>query len=98
MSDLVSADEIEKIVGVKRHPTEHIARAVTATETVYILHSQQCKDSRDDLRTCPYSWALDRGIADLGSWWYEREDRPVVVIIIRGRLYPMINISAGSEV
>ena len=30
MTDHVPADEIERIVGVKRHPTRHIARAIWA--------------------------------------------------------------------
>ena len=40
MSRLEPADTIEAKVGVKRHPTDHVALAVTAEGRVYILHSQ----------------------------------------------------------
>ncbi len=62
MTDIVSAEDIERTVGVQRHATEHWGRAVSAEQTVYILHSQQCKDTTPDLRDCPYSLALDDGI------------------------------------
>ena len=38
MSDLVNPADIERIVGVQRHPKRHYARAVSAEQTVYILH------------------------------------------------------------
>jgi len=84
MSDLVPADRIEAIVGAVRHPTDHIGRAVSAEETVYILHSQECRDSGVDLRECPYSLALDFGI-DLGGWV---EDAPVRLAFVDDRLVP----------
>lgn len=62
MSDLVPTADIERIVGIERHQTAHYARAVSAEETVYILHSHDCKNSGIDLRECRYSIALDRGI------------------------------------
>ncbi len=62
MTDLVPADRIEKIVGMSRHPTDHLGRAVSAEQTVYILHSAECRDSGIDLRDCEYSTALDDGI------------------------------------
>jgi hypothetical protein len=56
--------EIEKIVGAKRHPQEHVGRFVVAEQTVYILHSQECRDMHDwkqrDLKDCPFSFALDQ--------------------------------------
>jgi len=82
MSDLVPADRIEAIVGVARHPTDHIGRAVSAEETVYILHSQECRDSGVDLRECPYSLALDFGI-DPGAWV---KDAPVRLAFVDDRL------------
>jgi hypothetical protein len=39
MTRLVDPSEIERIVGIKRHPLWHYARAVTAERTVYIMHS-----------------------------------------------------------
>lgn len=82
MTDLVPADQIEQIVGMSRQPLVHLGRAVTAEQTVYILHSQACKDSGIDLRKCRYSVALDRGI-DPEMWI---EDQPVVLRIAAHRL------------
>lgn len=93
MSDLVPADEIESIVGVKRHPRLHFGRAVSAEKRVYILHSQECLDSGIDLRECEYSIALDRGIDDEpGIWfaWVHHQDRPVRLTVWRGRLRPFL--------
>lgn len=81
MTDLVSSDEIERIVGIERHPTRHYARAVSAEQMVYILHSQRCKDSGRDLRDCLFSLALDNGIDERD--WSDMEDRPVRVTINR---------------
>lgn len=87
MSELVDATEIERIVGVRRHPEVHVGRAVSDEQTVYILHSQPCLDSGLDLRECPYSVALDAGI-DLDIWddW---QDRAVAVVVERGELLPV---------
>ncbi len=88
MTHFVSADEIEQIVGIERHATRHYARAVSAEQTVYILHSKACRDSGGDLRECDFSVALDRGIDEYE--WSESEDRPVRLVIFRGRLVPDI--------
>jgi hypothetical protein len=88
MSDLVPADRIEAIVGVSRHPWEHWGRAVSAEQTVYILHSVACRDSGIDLRDCAYSIALDNGINDLSNW-IGREDTPVQLSIDRSWLIPV---------
>lgn len=85
--DLVPAEDIERIVGARRHHSQHLGRAVAAEETVYILHSQRCKDSGIDLRSCEWSHALNRGID--GDDWKGYEDRPVVLAIIRQRLFPI---------
>ena len=83
MSDLVSPDEIEAIVGMPRHDTEHYGRAVPNEQTVYVLHSRQCQQSMADLRDCPYSVALDWGIEAVGVWslWADRQDVPVLLAI-----------------
>lgn len=86
MSDPVSADEIEQIVGVRRHATRHYARAVSAEQTVYILHPEECRRTYTDLRNCPWSLALDRGIDEYD--WSDREDRPLLVRVRNGRLIP----------
>jgi len=86
MSDLVPADRIEAIVGAARHATDHIGRAVSYEATVYILHSQECRDSGVDLRECPYSLALDLGI-DLSAWV---EDAPVRLAIVDDLLMPEV--------
>lgn len=91
MSDLVSPKSIERIVGASRHATMHIGRAISAEETVYILHSQTCKDGGIDLRDCPLSLALDRGIED--SSWVGYQDKPVALGIIKDRLVPLVDLS-----
>lgn len=90
MADLVPADRIEQIVGAQRHPTKHMARAVSAEQTVYILHSQECRDTTPDLRDCPFSIALDRGIEHHIPWsgWRRVPDRAVRVEVFRGWLVP----------
>ena len=84
MTELVPADEIESIVGRKRSVKDHYARAVSAEQTVYILHSRECLDMHADLRECPWSLALDRGI-DLDEWVV---DVPLTVYVRSGRLLP----------
>lgn len=84
MSDLVDSTEIEAIVGVPRDPVQHYARAVSAEQTVYILHSHACLASGVDLRDCIFSAALDRGI-DVERW---AQDAAVRVHIEGGRLVP----------
>lgn len=90
MSDLVKPDEIERLVGAERHETDHIGRAVSTAHTVYILHSAECRDSGRDLRQCPYSIALDRGIEHFIPWsgWRHAQDQPVKLQIFRGHLVP----------
>lgn len=87
MVDLVPAEEIERIVGAHRHAHQHLGRAVTAEQIVYVLHSQKCKDSGIDLRKCEWSRALDNGIDPAD--WHGHEDRAVVLAIIRERLFPV---------
>ncbi|MDM2446245.1 hypothetical protein PP556_14620 [Mycobacteroides abscessus] len=93
MSDLVSPDEIERIVGAKRHATMHIGRAVSSDEMVYVLHSQQCKESGIDLRDCPMSLALDLGIERRS--WTGYEDRPVALGVVKDRLVPLVDLAAN---
>lgn len=88
MSKLVPADEIERIVGVERHPTHHYARAVSAEQRVYILHSFSCKNSGLDLRYCLFSQALDNGIDEYD--WSDMEDQPArVTITTHQQLVPL---------
>ncbi|MBV9923179.1 MAG: hypothetical protein JOY78_20330 [Pseudonocardia sp.] len=89
MTELVPEEDIERIVGVKRDPNVHWGRAVSAEQQVYILHPQWCLYCRPDLRDCPYSQALDRGIT-VEDDWDGCEDRPVPLWIseITGRLIP----------
>lgn len=75
MSDCVDSDRIENIVGAERQPWLHLGRAVSAEQRVYILHSGYCLETVPDLRECPFSLALDRGI-DLKEWV---EDETVVL-------------------
>lgn len=85
MTTIVPADQIEKIVGARRHPTHHLGRAVSAEQRVYILHSGACKDSGLDLRKCSYSVALDLGI-DADAW---EQDAVVSLVIQGGLLVPL---------
>lgn len=90
MSDLASPDEIEGIVGHRRHDEHHYARAVSSEQMVYVLHSRRCVGSTPDLRDCPYSVALDRGIDHHVPWsrWRHVEDQAVRVEIVDGWLVP----------
>lgn len=86
MSAAVPPEDIERIVGIQRHQSRHYARAVSAEQAVYILHSQECRDRYADLRDCPWSLALDRGIDEYD--WSDREDQAVLVRVRAGRLIP----------
>lgn len=96
MVSLVPTEDIERIVGVRRHDDEHWARAVSAEQKVYILHSRKCLDSGRDLRECPFSLALDNGI--LLADWLEDEALPVVIDDVRGAplLAPRVHPAAPS--
>lgn len=67
MSELEPAGTIEATVGAPRDPWLHIGRAVSAEQRVYVLHSEECRELFADLRDCPFSKALDRGI-DVERW------------------------------
>jgi hypothetical protein len=88
MTERVPAEQIEQVVGAPRHPFRHIARA-SAEQTVYVLHSQMCKDMTPDLRECPFSLALDNGINEYD--WADMYDRPLRVMINEGQLVPVHN-------
>jgi hypothetical protein len=75
VTQIEPAETIEAVVGAPRHAVDHIGRAVTAEQRVYILHSERCRARYADLRECPYSLALDRGI-DVEEW-AGFEDQPV---------------------
>lgn len=99
MSDLVNPQDIERIVGTERHPTDHYGRAVSSEQRVYILHSQACADSTPDLRDCAYSISLDHGIERPAAWnsWRRLLDRPVVLHIrYDGLLVPDLVAHAGD--
>lgn len=86
MSRAIPTDMIEGIVGIRRDRVVHYARAITAEKTVYILHSQECLNSKIDLRDCQFSIAMDKGIL-LGDW-SGLYDRTVAIGIWQGRLVP----------
>ncbi|QDF17514.1 hypothetical protein SEA_PHROSTEDPHLAKE_71 [Gordonia phage PhrostedPhlake] len=94
MSELVPAADIERIVGTPRHDTKHLARAVSATQTVFILHSRECLDSGIDVRRCRYSLALDRGIQE--DLWSRHCDAPVEIRIRDTHLVPVQTLPDGQ--
>lgn len=67
MSEMEPAETIEATVGAPRDPWLHFGRAVSAEQRVYVLHSDECREIYADLRDCPFSKALDRGI-DVEEW------------------------------
>lgn len=77
MVALVPPDQIEQLVGARRHPTQHRGCAASTDQTMYVLHSGECKDSGIDLRDCQFSKALGWGI-DPADW---PEDEPVVLAL-----------------
>lgn len=77
MTRLEPADSVTAKVGADRHPTDHLARVISAEQRVYILHSTDCASSGIDLRDCEYSRALDLGI-DLRIW-NDFEDQTVTL-------------------
>lgn len=86
MSQVVPHTEIEDIVGVKRHPTEHWGRGVLAENRFYILHSAECFLGSEDLTECPYSRAMDLGILPID--FIALEESPVRLAIGDGQLIP----------
>lgn len=91
MTKLVSPEDIERIVGCKRHADKHFGRIVSSVDTshrdgeyphrqatIYILHSHACRDSGIDLRQCAYSRALDNGVT--GAWTLQRHPTELVII------------------
>jgi hypothetical protein len=87
MTDLVPAEDIERIVGTGRRQDVHYGRAVSSERTVYVRHSKECLGSGIDLRECGFSVALDRGINM--EAWLDRQDVPVALGIWAGRLIPL---------
>ncbi len=90
MSRLESARTIEAKVGAPRHAAQHLGRAVSAEQRVYVLHSAECLARGIDLRSCEYSTALDQGI-DLDIW-ADFQDQVVELAIDpeNGDLLPLI--------
>lgn len=89
MADFVDPDHIEQIVGAKRHPTRHIALADSASQTVNILHADDCaaRKTLRPLTECKYSRSLDLGIDP--ALWQGHEDRPVYILTnAEARLIP----------
>lgn len=92
MSHLEDPATVEAKVGATRHKTDHIARAVSAEQRVYLLHPRTCVDDHGrrgvSLQDCPYSAAMDRGIHL--ALWRPHRDQPVIVRIdkLDGDLVP----------
>ena len=97
MTDLVPADSIEQIVGVRRDPFLHIARAIPADlapssqdpskGTIYLMHPTNCpmRLLNRPLTECRFSHALDVPFPEEHLPY----DEPVVVLVgHRGQLIP----------
>lgn len=97
MTRLESAATIETKVGAPRHATDHLGRAVSVMQRVYILHSTECLESGIDLRSCRYSTALDQGI-DLRIWdGFEDQVVTLMIDADTGDLLPTIGSRTPSE-
>jgi hypothetical protein len=94
VSILIPPQDIERLVGAVRHETLHLARAATAEQTVYVLHSHECKGLYVDLRDCPFSMALNNGIDQ--DVWDDSMDRVVAVSVEADRLVPEPFEESGS--
>jgi len=79
----IPATEVETLVGVKRHETDHYARADSERQVTYVLHSKECLNEGDDLPAddCAFSAAQDLGIVEVASEWEGCEDQPLKVEI-----------------
>lgn len=88
MTEIVPADEIEKIVGVKRSFV-HIAKAYSSNQLIYILHSHLCRETIKDLRNCVFSKSLFyKGINQ--DIWADYQDISVPVTLDEeGELVPL---------
>lgn len=91
MSELVPAENIERIVGTTRHKKVHYGRAVSSEQRVYVLHSHECLDSGIDLRDYRFSKALDQGIR--AESWHYYQDVAVVLGVWDNRLVPLCSVS-----
>lgn len=89
MTELVPRTEIERLVGAKRQENAHLGRIDTREEVMYILHSQECKDTTPDLRECPYSKALDLGLFNIDRWKGFYDMSVSLSLDAKGRLNPV---------
>lgn len=108
MTNPVDPDQIESIVGATRRNTHHLGILVSGGDEVseggevYILHSRECLETTSNLGRCEFSIALDQGIHGEETWsfWRRMADRPVVLHVIKGLLYPGIlaaRVMVGEE-
>ena len=79
MTKPINPGTIQEIVGVERDPEQHIGRAISEHDMVYILHSRKCMETQHDMRDCEFSLELDEGI-DL-EIWKDFQDQPVYLEI-----------------
>lgn len=90
MTEQVDPNEIEAIVGARRHATRHLARGAHDGR-IYILHSAECVEAYPDLRECPHSRALDDHDTMLATsrMWSRRWGIPVDVklVTVAGRVH-----------
>lgn len=81
MPEPIPATEVETLVGIQRHATDHYARSDSKARRTYVLHSKECLSEADDLPAadCVFSAAQDLGIDEVASEWEGCEDQPLKV-------------------
>lgn len=89
MTNIVPSTEMERLVGYPRQENTHLGRIDTTEEVMYILHSQECKDTTPDLRECPYSKALDHGRFNINRWKGFYDMSVSLSLDAQGRLNPV---------
>lgn len=81
MTECVTWEQMQEVFGIPRLDHVHVAKAVSDEQVLYILHSQDCLDRTEDLRTCPYAEAQNQGVDEAA--WEPYLDKIVVVALMQ---------------
>lgn len=96
MTDLVPSEDIERLVGVKRHASAHCGRVLFDQGRFVILHSRECLNTMADLRECAYSTALDVAIA-CGETFEQWPVEPVVLDLSHADLIYVCRVEESDD-